>query len=350
MGTIVVTGGAGFIGCNLVRLVLETTAHRVVVFDKLTYAGRRENLAAFERNERFAFVQGDIADPAGVAALFAAHQPTALLNLAAESHVDRSIDGPATFVRTNIDGTHVLLEATRRWLASTPVEVASDFRFIQISTDEVYGSAEAPGTFTETSPYAPRSPYAASKAAGDHLCLAWYATFGLPAIVVNCTNNFGPHQYPEKLLPLMLLNALEGKPLPIYGDGGNVRDWTFVNDFCDGLVRVLEKGKPGERYNFAAKEERTNLGLVDALLAELERQRPSALGYARLKSFVKDRPGHDRRYSIDATKAFKELGWAPRYRFDVALADTVRWYLDHLDWCRAVQDGTYHRERLGLGG
>lgn len=358
--TIIVTGGAGFIGSNCVRLLLAETDAQVVVFDKLTYAGSFANLREVELHPRYAFVLGDIADREEVENVFRNFRPSAVLNLAAESHVDRSIDAPDAFVRTNVYGTFVLLEAARKYLAQGDETLRSRFRFLHVSTDEVYGSLGPEGRFAETTPYAPNSPYAASKAAADHLVRAYSKTYGLPTLLTNCSNNYGPFQYPEKLIPLMLLNALEGKPLPIYGDGGSVRDWIYVEDHCRALLEVLRRGVPGERYNVGADCERTNLQVIDEILRALEALRPArenaALGarglveYAALKTFVEDRPGHDRRYAIDATKIRAQLGWKPRYDFARGMEATVRWYLEHLDWCREVQAGKYERERLGLGG
>jgi dTDP-glucose 4,6-dehydratase len=357
MATWVVTGGAGFIGSNLVRRILRTTPARVVVLDKLTYAGNLESLAEVRGEPRFAFVHGDIAQADTVGRLFREWRPDAVLNLAAESHVDRSIDGPRPFLTTNTVGTFELLEASRRYLAEDPARAAG-FRFLHVSTDEVFGSLGDTGLFRETTPYAPNSPYAATKAAADHLVRAYHETYALPTLVTNCSNNFGPYQYPEKLVPLMLLNALEGRELPVYGDGGNVRDWLYVEDHCAGILRVLEAGRPGESYNLGGGSERTNLALVDALCAALEREVPAegnaalqARGlraYRDLVRMVPDRPGHDRRYAIDAGKARTELSWAPAYTFEEALSGTVRWYLAHRAWCAAVQAGTYARERLGL--
>jgi dTDP-glucose 4,6-dehydratase len=352
--TLLVTGGAGFIGSNFVRHALGRTRARVVVFDALTYAGNLESLADVSGDERFAFVRGDIADRAAVRAAFAEHRPDAVVNFAAETHVDRSIDDPGAFVRTNVAGTYELLEAAR---AAAPLAGPS-FRFLHVSTDEVYGTLGAEGAFSETTPYAPNSPYAASKAAADHLVRAWHETYRLPVLITNCSNNYGPYQYPEKLIPLMTLNALEGKALPIYGDGGNVRDWLFVEDHCEGILLVLERGAPAGKYNIGGGNERTNLQVVDALCAALEAEAPaasnSALGarglssYSALRTFVPDRPGHDRRYAIDAAKIRAELGWRPRHAFEAGLRETVRWYLANRSWCEAVQGGKYRRERLGL--
>ncbi|MFL6195765.1 MAG: dTDP-glucose 4,6-dehydratase [Thermoanaerobaculia bacterium] len=349
METILITGGAGFIGCNFVRLALAEAGGRVVVLDKLTYAGSLENLADVLNHPRLEFVQGDIADRHDVRRLFAAARPTAVVNFAAESHVDRSIDDASTFIQTNIVGAFELLEAARHHVRELDEAGRSAFRFVHVSTDEVYGSLGPTGAFQETTPYAPNSPYAASKAAADHLVRAYHETYGLPALVTNCSNNYGPYQFPEKLIPLMILNALEGKPLPIYGDGGNVRDWIHVEDHCRGVLEALRRGRPGEKYNLGGRSERTNLQIVDAICDALERERPRAEGsYRDLKTFVTDRPGHDRRYAIDDDKARGELGWAPRRSFEEGLRETVRWYLENRAWCEAVQSGRYGRERLGL--
>jgi dTDP-glucose 4,6-dehydratase len=360
MTTWIVTGGAGFIGCNFVRLALARGAARIVVLDKLTYAGNLQNLADLVDDERFHFVRADIADRQAVTAAFDEYRPSAVVNFAAETHVDRSIDGPAAFIHTNVVGTFELLEAARHFTARASDAERDSFRFLHVSTDEVYGSLGPDGAFSETTPYEPNSPYSASKAGADHLVRAYGATYDLPILITNCSNNYGPYQFPEKLLPLMILNAIEGKELPIYGDGGNVRDWIYVEDHCAGVLAALERGRPGEKYNVGGHGERTNLEMVDALCAELERQLPSAdnpalaragVGsYAELKTFVADRPGHDRRYAIDPTKAERELGWSPAHDLESGLAATVRWYLAHGDWCAAVQSGTYRRERLGLLG
>jgi dTDP-glucose 4,6-dehydratase len=356
--SLLVTGGAGFIGCNFVRLALARTGARIAVLDKLTYAGNLASLADVERDPRFSFVRGDIADRGAVEAVFRAHRPDAVINFAAETHVDRSIDGPRAFVETNVVGAFELLEAARRHVALLEPAARAAFRFLHVSTDEVYGSLGPTGAFSETTAYAPNSPYAASKASADHLARAYHETYGLPVIVTNCSNNYGPYQFPEKLIPLMILNAVEGRPLPIYGDGGNVRDWLYVEDHCEGILLALRKGVPGGKYNIGGGGERTNLQVVDALCAALEAERPAATNpalaarglrsYAGLKTFVPDRPGHDRRYAIDASKIRRELGWAPRHAFEDGLRKTVRWYLANRDWCEVVQSGTYRRERLGL--
>ncbi len=360
MATWIVTGGAGFIGSNLVRHILATRSGiRVVVLDKLTYAGSLENLSDVLDDPRLVFVRGDIADRALVESLFREHRPSAVLNLAAESHVDRSIDGPGLFLQTNVVGTFVLLEAARAFLAEARAGAREEFRFLHVSTDEVYGSLGPEGRFTEVTPYSPSSPYAASKAAADHFVLAYHRTYGLPAILTNCSNNYGPYQFPEKLIPLMILNAVEGRPLPIYGDGGNVRDWLYVEDHCEGLLAAVERGRAGEKYNLGGEAERTNLEVVRRIGEALEELLPAAENpalrargarrYRDLETFVADRPGHDRRYAIDPSKARRELGWAARHGFDSGIRETVRWYLEHRAWCEAVQAGRYGRERLGLG-
>jgi len=339
MSTLLITGGAGFIGSNLVHHALAHTADRLVIVDKLTYAGSLLNLEGALGTPRAVFIQADIADEAEMARVFADSKPDAVLNLAAETHVDRSIDSPRPFVDTNIVGTLVLLEAARRF--KTP-------RFLHVSTDEVYGTLGADGLFSEETPYAPNSPYAASKASADHLVRAYFHTYQLPVVITNCSNNYGPRQFPEKLIPLMVLNALDGRPLPIYGDGGNIRDWLHVDDHCAGLLLVLQKGRVGEKYNIGGGNERTNLEVVDALCDVLDGLRPQAHSHKTLKTFVPDRPGHDRRYAIDAAKIRRELGWSPSHRFEDGLRETARWYLDHRDWCEGVQKGRYNRERLGL--
>jgi len=356
---LLITGGAGFIGSNLVFHALEHTTDRIVIVDKLTYAGSLLNLEGALADSRVAFVQADIADRDAMARVFADAQPTAILNLAAETHVDRSIDGPRVFIDTNIVGTFVLLETARQFVASLPDAARGEFRFLHVSTDEVYGTLGESGLFSEETPYAPNSPYAASKASADHLVRAYFHTFKLPVLLTNCSNNYGPRQFPEKLIPLVALNALEGKELPIYGDGGNVRDWLHVGDHCAGILQVLRTGRVGEKYNIGGGSERSNVQVVDAICDALEERRPAAanpaLGrrqvpsYRALKKFVPDRPGHDRRYAIDATRIQKELGWKPRHTFEAGLRETVGWYLDHLDWCEAIQKGRYDRGRLGLG-
>jgi len=358
--TLLVTGGAGFIGSNFTARALAEGGprrRRVIVFDKLTYAGSLRNLDRVARDPRYTFVRGDIADRDAVRKVFAEHDPTAVVNFAAESHVDRSIDGPGAFVRTNISGTFELLEAARLHLGRLPERERSAFRFLQVSTDEVYGSLGPDSRFREDTPYDPSSPYSASKAAADHLVRAWHRTYGLPAIVTNCSNNYGPFQYPEKLIPVIILNAAAGLPLPVYGAGQNVRDWLHVDDHCDGLLQALRQAEPGESYNFGGDAERTNLQVVEAICSALEEELPAAENrelagrgvgsYLDLVTFVADRPGHDLRYAIDAGKARRELGWAPRNDFEGGLRDTVRWYLAHRGWCRAVAAGA-ERRRLGV--
>jgi dTDP-glucose 4,6-dehydratase len=301
-------------------------------------------------------VQADISDRAAMAQIFSEARPAGLFNLAAETHVDRSIDGPQPFIDTNIVGTFVLLETARQYLASAPAGTREPFRFLHVSTDEVYGTLGPSGLFSEETPYAPNSPYAASKASADHLVRAYARTYAMPLMITNCSNNYGPFQFPEKLIPLTVLNAVEGRPLPIYGDGGNVRDWLYVDDHCAGLLLVFRRGRIGENYNIGGGNERTNLNIVDAVCELLEDLRPARTnpalkdirGYGALKTFVADRPGHDRRYAIDAAKIRRELGWAPRYGFEDGLRATVRWYLEHPDWCEQIQAGRYNRERLGL--
>ena len=355
MTSILVTGGAGFIGSNFVRLLLDETDWNVVVLDRLTYAGHLANLEDLGEHSRLVFRRGDIADRETVRALYREFRPRMVANFAAETHVDRSIDDPGIFVHSNVVGTFELLEAARRHLAERP---DPDFRFLHVSTDEVYGTLGPDGRFSETTPYAPNSPYAASKAASDHLVRAWAETYSVPTLTTNCTNNYGPYQYPEKLIPLMLLNALEGRSLPIYGQGTNVRDWLYVEDHCRGLLRVLEAGVPGESYNFGGEAEKTNLEVVATLCSLIEAVRPASenpamasLGvgsYEALRELVEDRPGHDLRYAMDTTKVRSELGWSPTVDFEEGLRRTVGWYLDNQDWCRTVQDGRSARERLGL--
>jgi len=358
MDTILVTGGAGFIGCNFVRLALSETNFKVVVLDKLTYAGNLCSLESVAQDSRLAFAKGDITDRNCVDGIIRQHRPLWVVNFAAETHVDRSIDDPRPFVSTNIVGTSELLEASRRHWMELDASARPAFRLLHISTDEVYGTLGATGLFEETTPYSPNSPYAASKAGSDHLVRAYYETYGLPVVITNCSNNYGPFQFPEKLVPLMLLNAMEGKPLPIYGDGGNVRDWLHVEDHCRGILIALGKGRLGEKYNIGGRNERTNLQIVDRICTSLEEKLPASKNevlqkkgidsYESLKKFVPDRPGHDRRYAIDATKIRSELGWTPQYDFDSGIAQTIDWYLQNGEWCRKVLEGKYGRERLGL--
>ena len=350
MRTVLVTGGAGFIGGNFVHLLMDETPWRVVNLDKLTYAGNLDTLEALAVNARHVFVRGDIGDAALVGALLRDFAVDAVVNFAAESHVDRSIDGPAEFISTNVVGTFNLLDRARAHWSGLDAAARSAFRFLHVSTDEVYGSLGPVGRFTETTAYAPNSPYSASKAASDHLVRAWFHTYGLPVLTTNCSNNYGPYQFPEKLIPLMIQKALRGEPLPIYGDGGNIRDWLYVTDHCRAILRVLEAGTPGEVYNVGGEAERTNLQVVDTLCELLDELAPDPAGrpHAALKSFVTDRPGHDRRYAIDSGKLRQELGWAPLETFETGLRRTVQWYLEHPEWCARVMDGSYRGERLGM--
>jgi len=340
---ILVTGGAGFIGANFVLDWRAEGQESVLNVDKLTYAGNLGSLAALKDDSGHHFVRADIGDRATMAALLAAHRPRAIVNFAAESHVDRSIHGPAAFIDTNIVGTFALLETARAHWSSLPEPERSQFRFLHVSTDEVYGSLapDADG-FCETTPYAPNSPYSASKAASDHLVRAYHHTYGLPTLTTNCSNNYGPLQFPEKLIPLMIVNAIAGKPLPVYGDGKNVRDWLYVGDHCAAIRTVLARGAPGATYNVGGNAEKTNIEVVHTLCRILAEQRPGR-DYAAQISFVRDRPGHDRRYAIDSSKIRSELGWTPRETFESGLARTVRWYLDHAAWLQAVSSGEYHK-------
>ena len=348
---VLVTGGAGFIGGNFIHHLLANTAARVLNLDLLTYAGNRETLAAIEGDPRYRFVRGDIADAKTVQRLLEEFRPDCVVNFAAESHVDRSIDGPADFIHTNIVGTYNLLDRSLAYWRTLDAAEQARFRFLHVSTDEVYGSLGESGAFTEQTPYAPSSPYSASKASSDHLVQAWHHTYGLPTLTTNCSNNYGPYQYPEKLIPLMILNALEGKPLPIYGNGQNVRDWLFVEDHCRAIWHVIRKGVPGQMYNVGGNSEKTNLGVVDTLCTLLDELAPDAANrpYARLKTFVADRPGHDWRYAIDASKIRDQLGWRPQESFASGMRRTVQWYLDNRDWCEKVRRNAYDGQRLGLG-
>ena len=349
MATLLITGGAGFIGSNLVHHALAHTPDRLVVVDTLTYAGHLLSLERSLEDPRVTFVRADIGDRDAMALVFAEHRPDAIVNLAAETHVDRSIDHPQAFIDTNVVGTFVLLETARTHLASVTATERDRFRFLHVSSDEVYGTLGPAGLFSEETPYAPNSPYAASKAAADHLVRSYFHTYGLPALITNCSNNYGPYQFPEKLIPLTILNALDGRPLPIYGDGGHVRDWLHVADHCAGLLLVLRRGQPGEKYNIGGGNERTNLEIVNRICEALDELKPGRGSYHALETFVPDRPGHDRRYAIDATKIRRDLGWSPAQAFERGLRETVAWYVAHRDWCDAVQAGRYDRQRLGLG-
>ncbi len=340
---ILVTGGAGFIGANFVLDWLASNNEGVVNLDALTYAGNLESLASLESDARHVFVQGDICDRALLDRLFAEHKPRAVVHFAAESHVDRSIHGPGAFIKTNVEGTFTLLEATRAHWAALPAAAKAAFRFHHVSTDEVYGSlSKTDPPFTETDTYEPNSPYSASKAASDHLVRAWHHTYGLPVITTNCSNNYGPYHFPEKLIPLMIVNALAGKPLPVYGDGQQVRDWLYVKDHGSAIRAVLAGGKPGEVYNVGGWNEKPNIEIVQTICALLDEMRPNPAGsYNRFITYVTDRPGHDRRYAIDARKIERELGWKPAETFDTGIRKTVRWYLDNADWVGRVQSGAY---------
>jgi dTDP-glucose 4,6-dehydratase len=356
--TFLVTGGAGFIGSAVVRELINNTDHKVVNVDKLTYAGNLESLTEVSGNDRYSFEQIDICDAVAVQRVFDQHQPDIVMHLAAESHVDRSIDGPGEFIQTNVIGTYILLEAARKhWstLQSSDPKKAEGFRFHHISTDEVYGDLHGQDDlFTETTPYAPSSPYSASKASSDHLVRAWQRTYGLPTLVTNCSNNYGPYHFPEKLIPLMILNALAGKALPVYGDGKQVRDWLFVEDHARALILVAQKGAIASTYNIGGHNEKQNIEVVTTLCDLLEELRPAAEnenvsdeGYRSLITYVKDRPGHDLRYAIDASKIEQDLGWTPQETFESGLKKTVIWYLGHQEWWQRVQDGSYQGERLG---
>jgi dTDP-glucose 4,6-dehydratase len=352
MKTILVTGGAGFIGSALVRYLLAGTPHRVVNVDKLTYAGNLESLAPVLPSERHRFEYADICDRPEMERVLREHRPDAVMHLAAESHVDRSIDGSAEFIRTNILGTYTLLEVVRAYWSALEGGDRERFRFLHVSTDEVFGSLGAVGYFTEATPYDPRSPYSASKAGSDHLVRAWQHTYGVPTLITNCSNNYGPYQFPEKLIPVVILNAVAGKPIPVYGRGDNVRDWIFVDDHVRALLAVLETGTVGQTYAIGGHNERSNLDVVRGICALLDEMvgAPASGSHAELVTFVQDRPGHDWRYAIDAGKVARELGWTPRESFETGLRRTVAWYLANPEWCARIFSGSYRMERLGLAG
>ncbi|ABE55942.1 dTDP-glucose 4,6-dehydratase [Shewanella denitrificans OS217] len=360
---ILVTGGAGFIGSSVVRYIINNTKDTVINLDKLTYAGNLESLVSIENDERYIFEQVDICNLVDLVRVFKEHQPDAVMHLAAESHVDRSITGPSDFIQTNIVGTYTLLEAARAYWNTLADDAKKAFRFHHISTDEVYGDLPHPDDiedsiesspnkklplFTETTSYEPSSPYSASKASSDHLVRAWHRTYGLPTLVTNCSNNYGPYHFPEKLIPLVILNALEGKPLPIYGKGDQIRDWLYVEDHARALYKVVTEGKVGETYNIGGHNEKQNIEVVNTICSILDTLVPKSTPYAEQITFVADRPGHDRRYAIDATKIHKELNWLPEETFETGLRKTIEWYLANQNWCQHVQDGSYQRERLGI--
>ena len=352
MGRIfIVTGGSGFIGSNFIHFILSNGfADKIINLDKLTYAGNPQNLLEFDNDIRYAFVQGDICDQELVQKLFMLHKPDVVVNFAAESHVDRSIDGPSDFIRTNISGTYTLLQKSLRYYQSLTKEDQKSFRFHHVSTDEVFGSLNEDDFFTEETPYDPSSPYSASKAASDHLVRAWHRTYGLPIIISNCSNNYGPFQFPEKLIPLMVLNCLQEKPLPVYGTGENIRDWLFVDDHCDAIHTIIEKGEIGETYNVGGNNEIKNINIVKTICNLLDNIRPSEnlKSYQELITFVKDRPGHDFRYAIDSSKLQNKLGWSPKETFETGIRKTIDWYLDNKTWWQEIQNNTYQQERLGV--
>lgn len=346
---IVITGGAGFIGSVLTRMIINETEHQVLNIDKLTYAGHLESLESIADSDRYSFEKSDICDADQINRILAEYKPDAIMHLAAESHVDRSIDGSAEFIKTNINGTHALLEEAKQYWQSLAGDKKESFRFLHVSTDEVYGSLGEEGFFTEETPYDPRSPYSSSKASSDHLVRAWYHTYGLPTVITNCSNNYGPFQFPEKLTPVVILKALQGEPIPVYGKGDNVRDWLYVDDHVRALLKVVEIGKPGETYNIGGHNEKQNIEVVHTICDTLDELMPKDEKYREQISFVTDRPGHDFRYAIDASKIERELGWTPEETFDSGIKKTIQWYLDNIDWCEAVTKNNYSLERLGTG-
>ena len=347
----IVTGGCGFIGANFIQYLLKKAKPKSVInLDKLTYAGNQKNLAVFEQDPRYIFVHGDICDAELVSRLFTEYQPNYIINFAAESHVDRSIDGPAEFIQTNIVGTSVLLQESLKYYSTLKGKESERFRFHHVSTDEVFGSLSESGFFTEETPYDPSSPYSASKASSDHLVRAWHRTFDLPVLISNCSNNYGPYQFPEKLIPLMILNCLEEKPLPVYVTGENIRDWLYVEDHCDAIYTILQKGTIGETYNVGGNNEIKNIQIVEVICDVLNDIHPAGSGksYHELITFVKDRPGHDFRYAIDASKLKKEIGWEPKESFNTGIQKTIEWYLKNEEWWKTIQENTYKQERLGI--
>lgn len=346
---IIVTGGAGFIGSALIRFLITNTNHEVINIDKLTYAGHLESLESVVESDRYSFEQADICDGKGIDRVFEKYSPNVIMHLAAESHVDRSIDGSAEFIKTNIVGTHILLESAKKYWLGLDKENAESFRFLHVSTDEVYGSLGDNDLFTEETAYDPRSPYSSSKASSDHLARAWYHTYGLPVLITNCSNNYGPFQFPEKLIPVVILKALQGENIPVYGKGDNVRDWLYVDDHARALWRVIEQGKLGETYNIGGHNEKKNLDVVHAICDTLDELVPKEAKYREQISFVTDRPGHDFRYAIDASKIERELGWKPEETFETGIKNTIEWYLKNMDWVEAVTDKNYNLERLGTG-
>ncbi|PKD44659.1 dTDP-glucose 4,6-dehydratase [Rhodohalobacter barkolensis] len=346
---IIVTGGAGFIGSALIRMIINETEHEVLNIDKLTYAGHLESLESISDSNRYQFEQVDICDAEEINRIFNEFHPDAIMHLAAESHVDRSIDGSAEFIITNVNGTHALLEEAKQYWQSLEGDRKESFRFLHVSTDEVYGELGDEGFFTEETPYDPRSPYSSSKASSDHLVRAWHHTYGLPTMITNCSNNYGPYQFPEKLIPVVILKALQGEDIPVYGTGENVRDWLYVDDHARALLKVVEEGEPGETYNIGGHNEKQNIEVVHTICDTLNELVPKETGgnFRELISFVTDRPGHDFRYAIDASKIEKELGWTPEETFDSGIKKTIQWYLENIDWCEAVTENNYDLERLG---
>ena len=351
MKTYFITGGCGFIGSNFIHyLIKNKIAGKIINLDKLTYAGNKDNLSSIEENDNYFFIKGDISNEKVVQNILRQHTPDVIVNFAAESHVDRSIDNPLEFIKTNVLGTSNLLNETCRWIKSMSIEALNDFKFIQISTDEVYGSLGSEGSFTESTPYNPSSAYSASKASSDHLARSWFKTFNFPVIITNCSNNYGPYQFPEKLIPLMVINALSDKKLPIYGKGLNVRDWLYVEDHCRAIYTVIEKGTPGQTYNIGGNNEITNIQIVEAICAILDNEMPLGSGklYNENIIFVEDRPGHDFRYAVNTSKIKKELGWDPKESFESGIQKTILWYLSNQNWWEKIQNQNYNQERLGL--